>query len=97
MRFSLETNMLSVLAVLVTCFGCAYALSDLQTDDYKQKYFTPQIQIIEPDMRKGSPGKSADIAPCGGISSPGTSNFIASPDTHGFIKWKTINPDFEGM
>lgn len=96
MRFLQSPDVIIAYLLLMTCIGCAFAFRDLQTDDYK-KYFTPEVQIIEPSVRKGSPGKFADIAPCGGIVSPGTSSFVAAPDTHGFFKWKTIHPDMNGM
>lgn len=54
------------------------------------------MELIEPSMRKGTPSSFPDWAPCGGISKE-YSNFISSPLTYGFIKWRTIHPDKDGM
>ncbi|CAI2378059.1 unnamed protein product [Moneuplotes crassus] len=62
-----------------------------------ESYFIPEIQVIEPSPRKGSKGNLFSPLECGGFQGSGRSNFIASPNTDVFFKWKTINPDIDGM
>ena len=55
-----------------------------------------KIELIEPIARKGSQGDVISQTECG-VPSSGKSNFVGAPNTHGFMKWRTIQKDINGL
>jgi hypothetical protein len=59
------------------------------------KFFKPEIRLIEPEVRKGTPTSTVNIPQCGGVTR-GYSNFITTPKSQGSIKWYTEHAAKDG-
>lgn len=70
--------------------------NDIPGTEEIKSFYDPDMMLIEPQARTGTKTALQNVPQWGGVRQ-GKSNFMAQPNSYGFIKWQTRHPDQDGM